>query len=64
MRPLSIALVTYLLVCVPAALPQESSINPRIRTIEVVATETVKAQPDIAEVTLGCVSYGETHDLA
>jgi uncharacterized protein len=64
MRLLFVAVIGYFLVCVPSAFPQENSINLQNRTIEVVATETVKVQPDIAEVNLGCVTYGETHDLA
>jgi uncharacterized protein YggE len=54
----------FSLLCASPAFAQDNQINRQNRTIEVVATETVKVEPDIAEVTLGCVTYGETHDEA
>ena|SRR5487761_369061 len=49
---------------VPSALPQTIDVNPQKRTIEVVVSERVQVEPDIAKVTLGCVTYGQTHDEA
>src|SRR5487761_673361 len=48
----------------PSALSQDNNVNRQNRTIEVVATETVRVAPDVAKVTLGCVTYGQTHDEA
>jgi uncharacterized protein YggE len=48
----------------PSALPQTINVNPQNRTIEVVVTETVRVEPDIADVTVGCLTYGQTHDEA
>lgn len=63
MRPI-IAVCTLLFCSVPTALAQTNEINRQNRTIEVIVSETVKVDPDIAVVTLGCISYGETHDEA
>ncbi len=41
---------------------QEIAVNHQNRTVEVSVTEKIQAEADIADVTLGCVSYGETHD--
>lgn len=49
---------------VPSALSQDNNVNRQNRTIEVVATETLRVEPDVAKVTLGCVTYGQTHDEA
>lgn len=43
---------------------QEIAVNHQNRTVEVSVTEKIQAEADIADVTLGCVSYGETHDQA
>jgi uncharacterized protein YggE len=43
---------------------QTVEVNRQNRTIEVIITDTVKVEPDVANVTVGCVSYGETHDQA
>lgn len=62
-RSLFIGVVSFLLFS-HLALAQENSVNTKNRTIEVIATETVEVEPDIAEITLGCVTYGGTHDEA
>lgn len=48
----------------PRALSQSIEVNRQNRTVEVTVTETVRAEPDQAKVTVGCLSYGETHDKA
>jgi uncharacterized protein len=63
MRTLLPAMTAFCLLCVPTFC-QENQINRQNRSIEVVASETIKVEPDVAEVTLGCVTYGETHDDA
>jgi len=64
MRTLFMVILGVLVCSVSPALAQENIVSRQNRTIEVVATETVKVEPDIAKVTLGCVTYGETHDEA
>lgn len=56
--------VVFSLCFAPSALPQTINVNPQNRTIEVVVTETARVEPDMADVTLGCVTYGQTHDEA
>lgn len=48
----------------PRAFPQSIEVNRQNRTVEVTVTESVRADPDQAKVTVGCLSYGETHDKA
>ncbi|HKW90135.1 MAG TPA: SIMPL domain-containing protein [Candidatus Acidoferrales bacterium] len=64
MRKLIGVLIGFTLCNAPAAYSQTNDINRQNRTIEVVVSETVRVEPDIALVTLGCVSYGDTHDEA
>lgn len=64
MRTVLLAAFAFCFLCVFSAFCQENQISRQNRSIEVVASETVKVEPDIAEVTLGCVTYGETHDQA
>ena len=48
----------------PRAFSQSIEVNRQNRTVEVTVTESVRADPDQAKVTVGCLSYGETHDKA
>ena len=48
----------------PRSFSQSIEVNRQNRTVEVTVTETVRAEPDQAKVTVGCLSYGETHDKA
>ncbi|MDP9338390.1 MAG: SIMPL domain-containing protein [Acidobacteriota bacterium] len=48
----------------PYTSAQTVEVNRQNRTIEVIVTETVRVEPDVANVTVGCISYGETHDQA
>lgn len=64
MRFLLTSAVTASLFCATTAYSQTNDINRQNRTIEVIVSETVKVDPDVAVVTLGCISYGETHDQA
>ena len=57
-------LLAALLAVSPRALSQSIEINRQNRTVEVTVSETVRAEPDQAKVTVGCLSYGETHDKA
>lgn len=43
---------------------QTIEVNRQNRTIEVVVTERVQVEPDVADVSLGCIAYGQTHDQA
>ena len=43
---------------------QTVEVNRQNRTIEVIVTETVRVEPDVAIITIGCLAYGETHDQA
>lgn len=64
MRFLLITAVGVSLFCATTACSQTNDINRQNRTIEVIVSETVKVDPDVAVVTLACISYGETHDQA
>jgi uncharacterized protein len=57
-------LFVALLPVTPGALSQSIEVNRQNRTVEVTVSETVRAEPDQAKVTVGCLSYGETHDKA
>jgi len=56
--------VIFSLCFAPSARSQTIDVNRQNRTIEVVVSETVQVEPDIAKVTLGCITYGRTHDEA
>lgn len=45
-------------------LPQAVEINRQNRTIEVIVTETVRVDADLANIVIGCIAYGQTHDQA
>lgn len=62
MRSLLVVLVGFSFLYAPLSYSQENQINRQNRTIEVVVNETVRVDPDLAYVTLGCISHGETHD--
>jgi uncharacterized protein len=64
MRTLLAAVVGLYFLFVPSSFCQTNEISRQNRSVEVVSSETIKVDPDIAEVTLGCVTYGETHDQA
>jgi uncharacterized protein YggE len=48
----------------PLAFSQEIEVNRQNRTIEVLVTESVRVDPDVANITVGCIAYGQTHDQA
>ena len=58
------ALFAMLLLSSPGTSAQTVEVSRQNRTVEVVVTETVRVEPDVANVTIGCVSYGESHDQA
>ena len=64
MRSLQLTLIVFLLCVVPSAHSQGVEVNRQNRTIEVIVTQKVQVNADMANVTLGCVSYGQTHDQA
>ena len=43
---------------------QDVSVSPSNRTVEVTVTETVKADPEVAIITIGYHNYGRTEDAA
>lgn len=45
-------------------LSQAVEINRQNRTIEVMVTETVRVDADLANIVVGCITYGQTHDQA
>jgi|SRR5215469_105793 len=53
-----------LLFTVPSAFSQTIEVNRQNRTIEVLVSETVRVDPDVANITVGCIAYGPTHDQA
>jgi len=57
-------LLAVILSLSPYVFAQTVEINRQNRTIEVVVTERVQVDADVAKVTLGCVTYGQTHDQA
>lgn len=64
MRALLSLAIGLCLVGVHSTYCQDNQINRQNRTVDVTVSETVKETPDVAVVTLGCVTYGETHDEA
>jgi uncharacterized protein YggE len=52
------------LFAVPSVFSQTNEINRQHRTVEVVVSESVRVEPDIANISLGCIGYGQTHDQA
>ncbi|MGH9691097.1 MAG: SIMPL domain-containing protein [Candidatus Acidiferrales bacterium] len=56
-------ILVFLFVVSPA-FSQTVEVNRQNRTIEVDASETMRVDPDVADVTLGCVTYGQTNDQA
>ena len=64
MRTLLPAVIAFCFLGVSASFCQENQVSRQNRSVEVVVTETVKAASDVSVVTLGCVTYGETHDEA
>lgn len=48
----------------PALLSQTIEVNRQNRTVEVVVTERVQVDADTADVTVGYIAYGQTHDQA
>jgi len=53
-----------LLYALPSAYSQTVNVSSQNRTVEVSVTESVSVDAEIAEVTIGCVKYGSTHDQA
>ncbi len=64
MRALLSLGVGLCLLGVHSAYCQDNQINRQNRSVDVTVYETVKVAPDFAVVTLGCMTYGETHDEA
>ena len=63
MRGLLACAVVFVCAAIPA-FSQTLEVSRQNRTIEVFATETARVDPDVADVTLGCVTYGATNDQA
>lgn len=64
MRPLLSLAVGLCLLGVHSSYGQDIQVNRQNRSVDVTVSETIKVAPDIAVVTLGCITYGETHDEA
>ena len=63
MRGPLVCAVALVCTAIPA-FSQNLGVSRQNRTIEVTASETVRVDPDVADVTLGCVTYGQTNDQA
>ena len=65
MLKILVGTVTFLLLVVaPAAHAQVVNVSRTNKTIEVSLTESVRVDPEIAEIKLGYQNYGQTKDLA
>ncbi len=54
-----------LLLCVAsAAFPQSNEISRQNRTVEISATESISAPAEVADITIACLTHGQTHDQA
>jgi uncharacterized protein YggE len=56
--------VVFFLSTGPAAFSQTLDVNRQNRTIEIIVSESVRVDPDVAIITVGCIAYGQTHDQA
>jgi uncharacterized protein YggE len=53
------------LLCVaPAVLSQQIEVNRQNRTVSVTVKESISVEAEIADVTIGCLNYAETHNQA
>lgn len=65
MRRNSLGLVLVLMMgCLPAAVAQDVQVSRTNRTVEVIVTETVRVDAEVAVIKIGCESYGKTKDAA
>lgn len=64
MRALLSLAVGLCLLGIHSAYCQDNQISRQNRSVDVTVSETLKAAPDVAVVTIGCVTYGKTHDEA
>jgi uncharacterized protein YggE len=53
-----------LLCAAPVALSQTNEINRQNRTVEVTVTQSLSVPAEVAEVTIACLTHGQTHDQA
>lgn len=64
MRAIS-SLAAGILLCVaPSAFAQSVQVSRQNRTVDVTVTQTISVDAEVADVTIGCVKYGQTHDQA
>jgi len=62
---ISLGLIAAAVLFVPScAFSQTVEVNRQNRTIEVMVTETVRVDADLANIVVGCITYGQTHDQA
>src|ERR1700722_8544459 len=60
---LGVALAAVFCFALPAR-SQTIQVSPQNRTVELSVTMRVQVEAEIADVTLGCVTYGQSHDQA
>jgi uncharacterized protein len=60
---LGIAIVACLYAA-PTALSQTVQVSRQNKTIEVTVTQRISVDAEVADVTIGCLEYGPTHDSA
>jgi uncharacterized protein YggE len=56
--------VALLLFVAPMTFSQTNEITRQNRTVEVTVTESISVPAEVAEVTIGCLTHGQTHDQA
>ena len=56
--------MAVLIFAAPPIFSQTNEISRQNRTVEVTVTESISVPAEIAEVTIGCLTHGQTHDQA
>ena len=64
MRSLRGIAIAACLCVAPAAISQTVEVNRQNKTVEVTVTQKVSLEAEVANVTIGCVEYGLSHDSA
>ncbi len=62
---MKLGIVVGILLCVASAtFSQSNEISRQNRTVEISATESISAPAEVAEITIACLTHGQTHDQA
>jgi uncharacterized protein YggE len=58
-------IICVALLCVaPAVLSQQIEVNRQNRTVSVTVKESISVEAEVADITIGCLTYAETHNQA